>query len=114
MKLYGLKVCDTTRAARKWLAARGIGYDFHDVREDGLSRKLVEGWVRQLGWERVLNKSSTTWRGLPEAEKTDLDSKRAVDLLMAHSTLVKRPVLDREGELTLGFRPAVYAGLFGE
>ncbi len=111
--LYGLKTCDTTRAARKWLDATGVSHTFHDVREDGLTRPRVESWVKQLGWEKVLNKASTTWRELPEAEKAGIDSKKAVALLLAHPTLVKRPVLDRGGEFTLGFRPAVYGALFG-
>ncbi len=111
--LYGLKTCDTTRAARKWLDSKRVAHAFHDVREDGLTKALVETWVRQLSWEKVLNKSSTTWRELPEAEKTDIDAKRAVLLLLAHPTLVKRPVLDRDGALTLGFKPASYAALFG-
>jgi len=107
--LYGLGSCDTTRAARKWLAANGVVHSFHDVREDGLTRALVEGWVKALGWEKVLNKASTTWRELPEKEKASADGNKAVALLLAHPTLVKRPVLDRGGELLLGFKPESYA-----
>lgn len=110
--VYGLKTCDTTRAARKWLDAHAVAYTFHDVREDGLTKSLVEGWVKQLGWEKVLNKSSTTWRELPDGDKTGVDSKKAVALLLAHPALVKRPVLDRAGKLSLGFRPADYEVLF--
>ena len=110
--LYGLATCDTTRAARKWLDAHGAVHAFHDVREDGLTKALVEGWVKQLGWEKVLNKASTTWRELPETDKAGIDQKRAVALLLAHPTLVKRPVLDRGGALSLGFKPAIYADLF--
>jgi arsenate reductase len=110
--LYGLATCDTTRAARKWLDANGITHGFHDVRENGLTKSLVEGWVKQLGWEKVLNKASTTWRELPEKEKAGIDEKKAVALLLAHPTLVKRPVLDRSGALSLGFKPAAYEGLF--
>jgi Spx/MgsR family transcriptional regulator len=111
--IHGLATCDTTRAARKWLDAKGVAYRFHDVREDGLTRALVEGWVKQLGWEKVLNKSSTTWRELPETEKDGIDQKKAVALLLAHPTLVKRPVLDRAGEFSLGFKPAAYEQIFG-
>lgn len=110
--LYGLATCDTTRAARKWLDAHGAAHTFHDVRADGLTKARVEGWVKVLGWEKVLNKASTTWRELPEAEKTGVDEKSAVSLLVAHPTLVKRPVLDRGGELSLGFKPAAYLALF--
>jgi arsenate reductase len=110
--IYGLATCDTTRAARKWLDAKGVTCRFHDVREDGLTRAMVEGWIKALGWEKVLNKASTTWRELPENEKQNVDEKRVVALLLAHPTLVKRPVLDRAGELTLGFKPEVYKVAF--
>lgn len=112
--IYGLATCDTTRAARKWLHARGIAYGFHDVRDDGLTRARVEAWVKALGWERVLNKASTTWRELPEADKAGVDEKKAVALMLRHPALVKRPVLDVGGELTLGFKAEAYARLFGE
>lgn len=111
--LYGLATCDTTRAARKWLDVRGVAYRFHDVREDGLTPALVAGWVKTLGWERVLNKSSTTWRGLAEADKSGVDQASAIDLMLAHPTLVKRPVLDTGGELILGFKAENYAASFG-
>lgn len=110
--IYGLATCDTTRAARKWLDAKGVAHAFHDVRSDGLTKALIEGWVKQLGWEKVLNKASTTWRELPETDKAGLDEKRAVALLLANPALVKRPVLDRGGELSVGFKPAAYAELF--
>jgi arsenate reductase len=111
--LHGLASCDTTRAARKWLDAQGVPHAFHDVREDGLTHQMVEGWVKQLGWEKVLNKASTTWRELPAAAKDGIDQKAAVSLLLAHPTLVKRPVLERGGSVTVGFKPAAYAALFG-
>jgi Spx/MgsR family transcriptional regulator len=111
--IYGLATCDTTRAARKWLDAQGVAHAFHDVREDGLTKPLVEGWIKQLGWEKVLNKASTTWRELPEKDKAGLDENKAVALLLAHPTLVKRPVLDRSGKLSLGFKPVDYGKLFG-
>lgn len=110
--VYGLATCDTTRAARKWLDAEGRKHTFHDVRVDGLTKPLVESWVKDLGWEKVLNKASTTWRELPEAEKAGVDEKKAVALLLAHPTLVKRPVLDRDGKLSLGFKPDAWAKLF--
>jgi arsenate reductase (glutaredoxin) len=110
--IYGLATCDTTRAARKWLDAKGVAYRFHDVREDGLTKAMVEGWIKALGWEKVLNKASTTWRELPENEKQNVDEKHAVALLLAHPALVKRPMLDRAGKLTLGFKPDVYKATF--
>jgi Spx/MgsR family transcriptional regulator len=111
--IYGLATCDTTRAARKWLDAKKVAYAFHDVREDGLTKPLVEGWVKALGWEKVLNKASTTWRELPDREKAGVDERKAIALMLAHPTLVKRPVLDRNGALMLGFKSDVYAKAFG-
>ena len=110
--IYGLATCDTTRAARKWLDAQKVAHKFHDVREDGLTKALVESWVKDLGWDKVLNKASTTWRELAEKDKAAIDEKKAVALLLAHPTLVKRPVLDRGGKLMLGFKPAIYETVF--
>ena len=99
--IYGLATCDTTRAARKWLDAKGVAYAFHDVREDGLTKSLVEGWVKQLGWEKVLNKASTTWRELPEKDKAGVDEKKAVALLLAHPTLVNVHPYDNDSFLVV-------------
>ena|SRR5579871_6751648 len=110
--IFGLTTCETTRSARKWLAGRGVEAKFHDLREDGLSKAQVEAWVSQLGWEKVLNKASTTWRELPEREKKDIDAKKAVSLLLQHPTLVKRPVLERGEEVTVGFKADHYGELF--
>jgi Spx/MgsR family transcriptional regulator len=110
--IYGLATCDTTRKARKWLDEHAVAYRFHDVRENGLTKTMIEGWVKAWGWEKALNKASTTWRELPENDKHSLDARKAAMLLLAHPTLVKRPVLDHGGELTLGFKPDVYARIF--
>lgn len=110
--IYGLATCDTTRVARKWLNSKGVDYGFHDVREDGLTKPLVEGWVKALGWEKVLNKASTTWRELPDKDKAGVDARKAVVLILAHPTLVKRPVLDHGGELMLGFKADGYSKVF--
>ncbi len=110
--LYGLANCDTTRAARKWLDAAGVTYRFHDVRADGLSQKQVKAWADTLGWEKVLNRASTTWRGLDESEKQDVDAKRAVALIVQHPALLKRPLLEGAGELLQGFKADIYAARF--
>jgi Spx/MgsR family transcriptional regulator len=111
--LYGIKTCDTVRKARAFLDGRGIVHRFHDFRVDGLDRPTVEAWVTALGWEAVLNRQSTTFKELPEAERSGLDRDRAIALILAHPTLVKRPVLDRDGNLSVGFKPDVYSGYFG-
>ena len=101
--LYGLKNCDTCRKARKWLAANGVEYRFHDIRADGVTRKQIESWVGELGWETVLNRRSTTWRGLSDADRERLDDSRATALMAQHPTLIKRPVIETGASTLIGF-----------
>jgi len=109
--LYGLKACDTTRAAARWLDKRGLPYVFFDVRNDGLDAARLIEWVRQLGWDKVLNRKSATWRNLPDAQKGGLEAGSAVSLMMSHPTLIKRPVLEYAGQTSVGFSPEAYAAL---
>jgi arsenate reductase len=106
--LYGLKACETTRAAARWLDRQGLPYVFRDVRKDGLDEARLREWVGQLGWDKVLNRMSTTWRNLPETQKAGLEAGSAVRLMMAHPTLIKRPVLEYEGRTSVGFSPEAY------
>ncbi len=101
--LYGLKNCDSCAKARKWLAANDVEHSFHDVRADGLTRQQIEGWVGELGWETVLNRRSTTWRGLLAQDKDGLDDGRAVALMVDHPTLIKRPVIETAAATLIGF-----------
>ena len=101
--VYGIKNCDTVRKALKWLEAEGVAHTFHDFRTDGLDAVTVKRWVDTLGWESVLNKRSTTWKELSDADKDGLDAARAVDLMVAHPTLVKRPVFEAKNVLLQGF-----------
>ncbi|MFQ2505601.1 ArsC family reductase [Aeromonas caviae] len=110
--LYGIKNCDTIKKARKWLEEAGIDYRFHDHRADGLSPEQLDLWLAKLGWEALLNTRGTTFRALPEAEKQGLDTAKARDLLLAHPTMIKRPLLDQDGTLTLGFKADLYQSLF--
>lgn len=105
--VYGIKTCDTVRKALKWLAQMGVAHTFHDLRSDGLEAATVQRWVDARGWESVLNKRSATWGQLSEADKQDLDETRAVKLMAAHPTLVKRPVFEGEGVLLQGFTDEV-------
>jgi arsenate reductase (glutaredoxin) len=107
--IHGIRNCDTMKKARAWLEAQGIAHRFHDYRTDGLGRATLEGWVRQVGWETLLNRAGTTFRKLPDAEKAGLDEARAIALMLAQPAMVKRPVLDVGGALTIGFSPAAYA-----
>jgi len=110
--LYGIKNCDTIKKARAWLAAHSIAYDFHDYHTTGIERSTLESWVTAVGWEPLLNRSGTTFRKLAAADKKDLSEARALELMLAHPTLIKRPVLVVEARVTVGFRADQYATLF--
>jgi arsenate reductase len=109
--IYGLKNCDSCGKALKVAAAGGRPHRFHDLRADGLPAERLERWIGAVGWEVLLNRRSTTWRGLPEAEKADLDAPRAALLLARHPTLIKRPVVEAGDSLLVGFAPAEQAAL---
>ena len=111
--IHGIRNCDTMKKARAWLEARGIAYRFHDYRTDGLDPALLSGWVTGLGWEALLNRSGTTFRKLPEADRADLTADRATALMLAAPAMIRRPELDVDGTLTVGFRPEIYAAVFG-
>ncbi len=94
MILYGLKNCDTCKKAMKALDAAGMKIEFHDVREDGVTKAQLAKWAKAAGWEKLLNKSSTTWRGLDDADKDGITEKKALTLMAAHPTLIKRPIIE--------------------
>ena len=94
-----------------WLKQSGVKYQFVDLREDGLDEKNLVRWQESLGWELLLNKRSTTWRKLPVADRDDLDSEKACQLILQHPTLMKRPVLEAGTEIRLGFNEADYKNL---
>jgi len=107
--IYGIPNCDTMKKARTWLESHGVAYVFHDYRKQGLEPEQLDGWVKKLGWEVLLNKAGTTFRKLPDADKKNLDAGKAMVLMLAHPTMIKRPVLDLGGRLLVGFKPEVYA-----
>ena len=111
--IYGIKNCTTMKKARGWLDAHGVAYAFHDYNAAGAPPELVARFAAVLGWEKLLNRSGLTFRRLPDADKADLDEARALALMSAHPSLIRRPVLDRDGTLTVGFRPDDYAAAFG-
>lgn len=110
--IYGIKACDTMKRARAWLDARGVAYAFHDYKAQGIERGVLDAWVRKLGWEVLLNRAGTTFRKLPDAAKADIDEGKAVALMQAHPSMIKRPVLDLDGTLIVGFKPETYASAF--
>jgi arsenate reductase (glutaredoxin) len=113
LTLYGIPNCDTVKKARVWLDAHGVAFVFHDYKKAGIDRPRLEAWVGEHGWETVLNRAGTTFRALPEADKTGLDAARAVDLMLAQPSMIKRPVLDLGDRTLVGFRPEVYAAAIG-
>ncbi len=110
--IHGIRNCDTMKKARAWLEAHGVAHRFHDYKVDGLDRAMLESWVRELGWQALLNRAGTTFRKLPEAEKEGLNEPRAIALMLAQPSLIKRPLLEADGRLVLGFAPERYAALF--
>ena len=110
--LHGIKACDTMKKARAWLDGHGVAYAFHDYKTAGIDAATLKGWAAKVGWETLLNRSGTTFRGLPEAAKSDLDEDKAIALMVAQPSMIKRPVLDHDGKLTAGFKPEIYAAAF--
>lgn len=112
--MYGIPNCDTVKKARAWLTERGVAYDFHDYKKQGVSADLLEDWVSRLGWEALLNRAGTTFRKLPETDKTGIDADKAVAIMLANPSAIKRPVVVGAGAETLivGFRPDEWATRF--
>ena len=106
LTMYGIKNCDTIKKARAWLEARGIAYDFHDYKAAGIDEPRLRAWAAELGWERLLNRAGTTFRKLPDADKEELDEDKAVALMLAQPSMIKRPVLDLGGRRLTGFDAA--------
>jgi len=112
VEVYGIKSCDTMKKARAWLDGKGVTYRFHDYKTDGIDRSTLEGWVDRLGWEVVLNRAGTTFRALPESDKTGLTAAKAVALMVKQPSMIKRPMLVVGRELIAGFKPDIYATAF--
>jgi arsenate reductase len=106
--IYGIKNCDTMKKARAWLDAKGVAYDFHDYKTAGIGRAKLQEWSHRVGWEKLLNRAGTTFRKLPEKDKADITEAKAIALMMAQPSMIKRPVLETGGEPIVGFRPEIY------
>jgi arsenate reductase (glutaredoxin) len=106
--IYGIKNCDTMKKARAWLDERGVEYAFHDYKVAGIDRGKLEGWAKKLDWEALLNKAGTTFRKLPDEHKEGLTEAKAIKLMLALPSIIKRPVLDIDGQLLVGFKAHVY------
>jgi arsenate reductase len=110
--IYGIKNCDTMKRARALLDKRGIAYEFHDYKTQGIERARLEGWAKKAGWETLLNRAGTTFRKLPDKDKDGLTEKKAIALMLAQPSMIKRPVLELDGgRVLVGFKPNEYAAL---
>lgn len=110
--LFGIRNCDTMRKARAWLDGHGIAYAFHDYAAAGIAPAVLAGWAARAGWQRLLNRAGTTFRRLPPEATAELTEARALALMAAHPSLIRRPVLVHGEALEIGFDPARYAAIF--
>jgi len=106
--MYGIKNCDTVKKARQWLDDHGVAYEFHDYKAAGIDRKHLSAWVDELGWEKLLNRAGTTFRKLPDAERENVDRDKAIALMEAQPSMIKRPLLDLGKKKLLGFKADQY------
>jgi len=111
--IYGIKNCDTMKKARAWLDSHGVAYAFHDYKSEGIARDKLKHWSDEVGWETLLNRAGTTFRKLGEADREGLNERKALALMLAQPSMIKRPVLDIDGKLLVGFKPEVYAKQVG-
>src|SRR5271169_6860827 len=109
LAIYGIKNCDTMKKARAWLEKHGVDYSFHDCKTAGIERERLERWCRKVGWETLLNRNGTTFRKLPDNDRSNLDAKKALALTLAQPSMIKRPVLELGGgKIVVGFTPEDY------
>lgn len=110
--IYGIANCDTVKKARSWLAVHAVDAVFHDYKLQGIGPERLSAWCRRLGWQALVNRGGTTWRKLPETDRSDLDEAKAIALMAAQPSLIKRPVLEVGGHVEVGFSPLRYAAIF--
>jgi arsenate reductase len=110
--IYGIKNCDTMKKARGWLDAHGVTYAFHDYKTDAIEKSRLAAWCGQVGWETLLNRNGTTFRKLPEADKANLNERKAIALMLAQPSMIRRPVVEYGGRLLVGFKPDLFAKEF--
>ena len=111
--IYGIKACDTMKKARTWLDEHGVKYQFHDYKVSGIDREHLDAWCKKAGWEIILNRAGTTFRKLSDADKADLNERKAIALMLEQPSMIKRPVLEKGAKLLIGFKPADYQIAFG-
>lgn len=106
--IYGIKNCDTMKKARAWLDEHDVAYTFHDYKKDGIDADRLKRWCRKAGWEKLLNRAGTTFRKLADSEKSAIDERKAVDLMLAQPSMIKRPVLEVAARVLVGFDESLY------
>ena len=106
--MYGIRNCDTVKKARAWLERAGVDYEFHDYKSAGIDRARLQAWCRELGWEALFNRAGMSFRNLPEKDRSDLTEAKAMKLMLANPSLIKRPVLDLGARRLVGFKPGLY------
>jgi len=111
IKIYGIPNCDTMKKARRWLEANGVEYDFHNYKKLGVPEKKLKTWVKQTGWETILNKRGTTWRKLDDELKHNIDYESATKIMLDNPSIIKRPVLESNQLLLIGFKEDEYRQL---
>ena len=112
MIIYGISNCDTVKKAKNWLDSHNIDYQFHDFRKDGINKDIINGWLNTVAWDKILNIRSTSWRNLDASTQQAINATNVVDLLVENPTLIKRPVLDVNDIITVGFNSDTYQGIF--
>ncbi len=110
--LYGIPNCDTVKKARVWLSDHGVEYTFHDYKKAGIDAATLQGWCAQTGWEVLLNKAGTTFKKLADGDKAGIDEGKAIALMMANPSIIKRPVVEGGASLVVGFKPEIYEKAF--
>ena len=109
--MYGISNCDTIKKARRWLESNHVAYEFHDYKKSGIDKVTLQDWCKKLGYDALLNTRGTTWRKLPESGKSAMTEAKAVDLMLAHNSIIRRPVLVSGKRILVGFDEASYKSL---
>jgi arsenate reductase len=110
--VYGIKACDTMKKAMTWLTNEGVAFEFHDYKKQGIDAKKLEQWLEAVPWDELINRRGTTWRKLSDEDKQDIDNGKAIALMLANQSLIKRPLLEYQGKVHLGFKPDNYTTIF--
>lgn len=113
IEFYGIPNCDTVKKARTWLEGKGIAYSFHDYKKEGADKAKLAAWCKAAGWETLLNRAGTTFKKLPDAGKAGLDEAKAIALMLAQPSMIKRPVVEHPGGLLVGFKPDQWEATIG-